>query len=1238
MAGCVLAMASGAHAAFPDDPPNDPEYDRAEEDQSCTTSVNEEQHYFYSFLPRCTPGANDPDGASGMSVDKAWRDFSTGTPDTKIAYIEAGINWRRRPRELVDKVYLNDGELPDPSNPVGDGVLNARDYAVFDGDPTPDTNGNSVVDPEDIIVRFQNGRDEDGNGYTDDISGWDFYDDQNNPATVDGAYDHANNQMEQAAAQTNNGLAGAGLCPRCMVIPIKAGAEALDRTDDLAEAWNYAADAGADVVVSVTADLGYSTFMRQTVERLWRKGVVMVEASNDFNSTDHQGGMFWPHVIPGNGMTPNSNGIPGPAANPLTTSFRVRSGQTSWGTHNIFTASTQGGSTSTSTPTIGGVMGLVLSYGKEAAPGGKPLTGQEAIQVVRDTATDITDPTPWPARLGWDLQYGYGRPHLHRAMQAIKDGDVPPVAWIDSPDWYALYDPSKTEKVPVRGHVEARRSSGYSWKLEFAPGPEPGEDDWIEAGSGDGDSPFDGQLGELDLSEVPESFWSKAFRLSETKTLETNEHYTVSLRVQVKDDDGRVGEERRTIAVQRDPSWVPGFPKEIGPGGEAQSALADLQGRGRLAIVFGDTDGVLHAVDGVSGQELPGWPQRTDPTRVTRGHEGVEPGHEPVISNVAVGDLDHTGALSVVAASTTGKTYVWDENGRRRAGWPKALRTGVAAPPSPRPNRPFTRDPVQGSTAPPVLYDMDGDRKLEVIQAAWDGHLYVWRADGTPLPGWPVKVERPEGPARPPHQEVVRDHKLITPPAVADLDGDRRPELVARSQWTEIVGAGIQPGGRMSVHAFHHDGKPVDGYRPLGVQGLVEYYGSAQEFITEGSHAPAAADTDGDGADEVATAPVFSPTYLFDGRGQLRRLYGPLPSADILGFFNGSYDPEQILAGNLPNDTPISFTASGSFGRLGGSGLTYAEPGSGVATTAGALLFTGSGLAITNSMRAYDAGSGANPQGYPAKLQGLNFLGAPSFADVTGDGRAEVLGSGDSSALHGYDSRGRPARGFPKFQTGWTLYAPSVGDLDSDGRSEVVALTREGYLMAWRTPGRAEANAEWWSYRHDERNTGRYGVDTRPPGVLRAPRVEGSTLTFTTPGDDWYAGRATSYLLTPQGGSASSRRAAARATRPEQAGRRQSIALPARASSVRVQAVDEVGNLGRPITVRPAAAGTGVGDDPEGDEPEADSPSPPSMGANERRRGDTGALPFTGLAFLALMLVGLLLLVGGMLARRRSAP
>jgi FG-GAP-like repeat/Subtilase family len=1176
----TLVAAGAAWAAFPQNPPNDPDFAPAEIGPAATTCLSrtgdDQQHYLFSKIPQCTPNAQDPEGSAGMFVDRAWRDFTTGDPQTTIAYVEGGINWRNTPRELANKVFLNAGGLPPPTTPVNDGVLSAKDYA-----DTPDSNGNGLVDPEDIIVRFSNGVDNDHNGYTDDISGWDFYNDQNDPATLDSTYDHANGQMRQAAAETNNGLQGAGVCPDCRLLPVKAGAEALDRTEDLAQAWLYATDMNADVIVSTTADLGYSTFMSDAVDYAWSHGTAMVESSNDFDSTDHQGGMFHQHVLPGNGMVANTHGMdfaPGSTAaqNAATTTYRARSGYTSWGTHNMFTVATTGGTTSESTPTVGGVLALLLAYGKQTAAQHKisaPLTPDEAIQVLRATASDVAAPVQapvnWPAKPGWDLQYGYGRPNVYKAMQAVSQNNIPPEAWIEQPRWYALFDPTQTRQVAVTGHVAAPRSSGAHWTVQFAPGAEPADSDFITAGQGQlqsGQHVFDGQLGTIDLSKLPASFWSKAFTLSQRKELETNEAYTVTIRLRVVDANGRMGEERRSIAVHHDPSLRPGFPRQIGPGGESQPVLADLQGTGSEAIIFGDSDGRVHALDG-HGNELPGFPVLTDPTQVTRSHPGVDPGHEPLFTNLAVGDLDHDGMQWIVGTSSSGRVYIWDSHGNRRPGWPKALDTGVSKPAIPRPASPFTRPPIMGASSPPVLADLDGDGRLEIVQAGWDGRLHAWRPNGQNLPGFPVEVTLPPGTSPPSGQVLINDHKLDLPPTLAQLDSDPQPELVQRTQFAFANGRGLQVpfGGRTNIVAYNSDGSRVPNWL-ISSTAIAFYYGSAQEFLTEGVSVPVSADVTGDGKTELAFAPgIFSPSELRNPDGSLRTVYGPNPLVSFAAAVGNLAAIQNTLQGNLPDDIPVNFTTSGAFGNFGG-GLAYAEPGSGAATVAGALLLPGSGLPINSYARAYNASSGASSAGFPSRLQGLDFLGAPAIADVSGDGQPDLLIGGDSSALHAYSAgSGNQAAGFPKFTTGWEVFGPSVGDLDGDGRNEVAIATREGYLMVWNTPGRASAD-QWWNSRHDERNTGQYGIDTRSPGVEREARIHGHQLLFTAPGDDWYDGRVDHYTLR----SVRANGIVVNSTVDPKvdAGGLEAINLPPGTKTVEVQGVDEAGNLGGRVTIR----------------------------------------------------------------------
>ncbi len=1110
-----------------------------------------------------------PDGPCGMDLEEAYSHYSSGNPQEVVAYIEGGINYHiSKGRELADSIYVNWHELPVPcqgatvaeATMVYEGVLekcrtvysgNSANYDVkhtgvinvqqWEGDPrvNPDADGTGFLNAEDLLAAFSDSVDHDHNGYVNDISGWDFYDNDNDSETEDSTYEHSDNQMLVIHHE----------CPKCLILPIKAGNEALDRTDDLAQAWLFAADAGASVIVSVTADLGYSSFMREAINYLHSKGIAMVEASNDFDSIDHQGGMYHQDVLPGNGAVPTL----------VNEEEWTRSDETSWGAHNVLTGAdpTGGGSTSESTPTVAGVIAVTQAYGREAAAKGlisSPLTGQETEQVLIKTAKRITSESlPWPGAPGeWNPQYGYGIPNAYLAMKAIAADDIPPTPAIESPEWFQLFDPttfggggkkSKKAKILVTGTIEDPRSGKFKWVLEAGLGPNP--QTWFKIGKGKGHGSHAGKLGKLKLASIPESFWKAAFALSSTKELESAEQFTVQLRLKVTDASGRVGVDRRAISVTHDPTWVSGFPLQIQGSGESQPALVDLQGTGRLDAVFGTTDGYVDAIDPQTRQELPGWPVHTDPVSTIVSHVGVNPGDEAILADVAVGDLDHTGELDVVATTEAGKVFAWNSKGELLPGWPQTCNSGVTPVPVPRPADAYTRLPAQGAVAAPVLYPLGGGSKLDVIQTGWDGYIHVWEPSGSSLPGWPVKVELPAGTKPESEYDIINDQKLDSPPAIAYLEGkSSAPDLVVRPQYTETKGgAGVTELPYAFFFAYHSNGTLVSGW-PVKLLGTIEFYGSAQEFITEGTETPVAAEPTGLGVgdDDVALAPAFSPPYLVNGEGKTLSVYGPTGKG-----------------------APTTFTTSPAFGKVGAAELmSLSIADISASSLASALDEPGnaSGGPIEDEETSGPAAGGADSPGYPAKRQGLDFLGEPTIAPVSAEGGPAVIDGGDSSTLQAYGTEGSMAAEFPKWTSGWTVFSPSAGDLFSNGKVDLVSTAREGYLFAWGTKGPESGNHQWWRYSHDEWNTSNYEAVTRPPGALRNATWNAGTgtATFTAPGATWYEGKPTSYQLAlePQDKTETVPASAG-------AGATEVIHAPAGTTRVGIQAVGPSGLLG-PIT------------------------------------------------------------------------
>ncbi len=158
----------------------------------------------------------------------------------------------------------------------------------------PDLAGQIWTNPGEVPG---NGLDDDGNGYVDDVHGWDFGDGDNDPNPgpvmdpdlgIDIAF-HGTFVAGIAAAATNNGIGMAGAGWRCRVMPLKLSDAAGDITSaSLAGAFLYAAEQHAAVLnlsLGQYAQPGLPELFQELVDHADSAGVVCVGAAgNDADS------------------------------------------------------------------------------------------------------------------------------------------------------------------------------------------------------------------------------------------------------------------------------------------------------------------------------------------------------------------------------------------------------------------------------------------------------------------------------------------------------------------------------------------------------------------------------------------------------------------------------------------------------------------------------------------------------------------------------------------------------------------------------------------------------------------------------------------------------------------------------------------------------------------------------------------------------------------------------------------
>jgi len=192
---------------------------------------------------------------SDIHVEQAW-DLTTGRRTVLVGVIDTGIDYTHP--DLAANIYTNPGEIP----------------------------GNGV--------------DDDHNGYVDDVHGWDFRNDDDDPMDDNG---HGTHVAGTIGAVGNNALGVTGVNWEVQLVPMKflAGSGS-GTTADAVEAVDYATQAGLDILNNSWGGAGFSQALLESITEAFDAGVLFVAAAgnnaanNDFD-LHYPSGYDAPNVV-----------------------------------------------------------------------------------------------------------------------------------------------------------------------------------------------------------------------------------------------------------------------------------------------------------------------------------------------------------------------------------------------------------------------------------------------------------------------------------------------------------------------------------------------------------------------------------------------------------------------------------------------------------------------------------------------------------------------------------------------------------------------------------------------------------------------------------------------------------------------------------------------------------------------------------------------------------------------------
>lgn len=159
----------------------------------------------------------------------------------------------------------------------------------------PDLKTNVWVNPNEIPG---NGKDDDKDGYIDDINGWDVADNDNDPTPPQSSVAHGTHTGGIIAAVSDNNLGISSLSFGISLMAVKANKNSgAGSSSDIFKGFTYAADAGADVISLSWSGTGSSQTDQNVINYAYSKGVVLVAAAGNNNSEAKTYPASYPNVI-----------------------------------------------------------------------------------------------------------------------------------------------------------------------------------------------------------------------------------------------------------------------------------------------------------------------------------------------------------------------------------------------------------------------------------------------------------------------------------------------------------------------------------------------------------------------------------------------------------------------------------------------------------------------------------------------------------------------------------------------------------------------------------------------------------------------------------------------------------------------------------------------------------------------------------------------------------------------------